>query len=74
MLCSLLVDLDLYLMLLTQVLQLSFFVSLLCLFILELLLCHNPEVVHSLSLILVQACQVLLSLDHLLQIPALYPE
>lgn len=54
MLNPLLVDLDLDLMLLTEILKLTFFVSQLCLFVLELLFPNDPEIVNSLTLVLVE--------------------
>lgn len=58
MLNPLLVDLDLDLMLLTQILKLTFFVSQLCLFVLELLFPNDPEIVNSLTLVLIETSQV----------------
>jgi hypothetical protein len=50
---ALLVDLDLDLVLLIQVLQLTLLVTQLSLLVLQLLLANDPEVVDSLSLILI---------------------
>lgn len=53
MLHSLFVDLDLDLVFLTEILQLTLLVSELGLSIFELLLAHDPEVIHTLPLILI---------------------
>jgi hypothetical protein len=62
---ALLVDLDFDLVLFTQVLELSLFVAELCLLILELLFANDPEVVNSLTLILIEASQILFLSDFL---------
>ena len=53
MLDTLLVDFDFDLVLLTEVLQLALLVTQLCLFIFQLLFTNDPEVVDSLTFILV---------------------
>jgi len=56
---ALLVDLDFDLVLFTQVLEFSLFIAELCLLILELLFANDPKVVNSLTLILIEASQIL---------------
>ena len=55
---SLLIDLDLDLMLLAEILEFTFFVPELCLFVFQLLFANDPEIVNSLTLVLVEARQV----------------
>ena len=64
---SLLVDLDLDLVLLVQVLQLTLLVTQLRLLVLQLLLANDPKVVDSLPFILVEPCQVFLLADLVLE-------
>jgi len=63
MLQLLFVDLDGDLVLLFQVLVLSFLVSELGLLVFELLLGYKPEVVDSQTLVIVESCEVILLLD-----------
>ena len=74
MLHPLLVDFDFDLVLLTEVLEFSLFVSELCLLVFQLLFANDPEVVDPLTFILIEASQVLLLPDFLLQCPTLDPE
>lgn len=61
-------------MLLRQILQLSLLVSQLCLLVLQLLLANDPEVVDSLSLVLVKAGKVFLLPDFVFESSALDTE
>jgi hypothetical protein len=61
-------------MLLRQILQLSLLVSQLCLLVLQLLLANDPEVVDSLSLVLVKAGKILLLPDFVFESSALDTE
>ncbi len=74
MLDALLVDFDLDLVLLAEILQLALLVAELGLLVLELLLGDDPEVVNSLTFILVQTREVLLLSGFLLEQTALYSE
>jgi hypothetical protein len=61
-------------MLLRQILQLALLVSQLCLLILQLLLANDPEVVDSLSLVLVKAGKIFLLPDFVFKSSALDTE
>ena len=67
MLDALFVDLDFDLVLLGQVLQFALLVAELGLLVLELLLANDPEVVDSLTLVLVETRQVLFLADFVFQ-------
>ena len=71
---SLLVYLYFDFMLLRQILQLALLVSQLCLLILQLLLANDPEVVDSLSLVLVKAGKIFLLPDFVFKSSALDTE
>jgi hypothetical protein len=64
---TLFVDLNLYFMLLREILELSLLIAELSLFIFELLFTNDPKVVNSLTFILVETRQVLLLADLVLQ-------
>ena len=71
---TLLVDLDFDLVLLLQILELSLLVPQLGLLVFKLLLAHQPKVVDSQTLIVVEPNQVLLLLDELLKVACLYAQ
>lgn len=73
-LAPLFVDLDLDLMFLVQVLELTLLVSKLSLLVLEFLLADEPEVVNSESFVVVLTGRLLFDLDHVFELPALVSE
>ena len=74
MLHTLLIDLNFYFVFLSQILQLTVLVPQLRTLILNLLLRNDPEVVNSLSLVLIEPSQIFLFLDHCIEFSALLPE
>jgi hypothetical protein len=74
MLDSLFVDLDLNLMFLTEILEFSLLIPKLCLLVFKFFLGHYPEIVNSLSLVLVETSEVFLLPDRILQLSAFLSE